>query len=451
MDIDIEGVNPTFPQENSPLSKPNELGFEKPLLSNDVLEKNLLQSTLLATDPKVPALEHPIVDLQLLDAITKELMQSLSLPNGQELVAKLTPDLKAQVRKLKFEPELAETFKSLLSLVPLGVAYLAKVGVETNGNHLASQYLNEVVSLFKNLANDPLLSENQREEFKSIDIVDRKGSAPPMYLEPMISIKPNTTSSKETFTPLSFSDQLIEFLQIDTSPLGPHLKKFAKGFAILGESLFSGILSDKSLVDLRHVFEKGVIAALFLSNGLTLAISKKKQNEDEYKDLVEVSFKAIEELKVLDQIPFSFMAFFVPFQREGFGSKSAKKDAYEKLIQLIRLLIKLAVVLVCLFDCGRKLGKSGVKWMIGENKELLFGIFNDLVFALKKAQEVFGVNTAPALASLQKAKDGLIADDLVLFWEGIQSLIQKNCPLATFLKEFDAADPIFNVFLKNHS
>jgi len=240
----------------------------------------------------------------------------------------------------------------------------------------------------------------------------------------------------------------IERTETALGLLGPNLNAIAEN---IGQFIHQILTQSEQLnIAKRSDAEQYYAAAfkqLLLSGtllGAMLSSHARKETTEEAVGFSLLKLNSVKELGIVDQIPFSFFAFFADLTREEEGDSEAIKSAKDALTQLIRLLLKLIFILSAIAAAGNKLGPKGMDEMLVDNNELIIGILDDLTFALKKVDENVFINVNTHLALLQSAKDSLALKNYETFWNRLICMFAVKTELTVFLKEMKDAEPLFN-------
>jgi hypothetical protein len=193
---------------------------------------------------------------------------------------------------------------------------------------------------------------------------------------------------------------------------------------------------------LSNVFDHFILGGILLGKSLSLKAGK-SIDLDSNSQLLQLSLDKRPETKIFDQIPFSFMAFFVPFVDLKEHSSKALKDAKQALINLIRLMLRLVFMLLAVQSSGVTLGKEGMDVILKINSDYFVSTLNDLIFALKKINELYGVKVKIQLEGAERARKALLDGKNEDFWESALGIFMENTDLSAFMKETKDSDSLF--------
>lgn len=177
--------------------------------------------------------------------------------------------------------------------------------------------------------------------------------------------------------------------------------------------------------------------------GRMIAQSKALDMSDDAIKVAILKLNSAKDLGIVDQIPFSFMAFFADLRNKEDDLSDAVKAAKSALLELIRLLLKLTFILVVIASSGSKLGEKGMNLLLEENSQYITSILDAIIFALKKVDESYVVNVSFHTALLQKGKDALALKDYPDFWLSMIHMYAEKTELFQFLKDMEDAKPLF--------
>lgn len=213
--------------------------------------------------------------------------------------------------------------------------------------------------------------------------------------------------------------------------------KSAKLSSVVAETISLIPLKSKEEIPPKHElarsFEGAIVAGMALGR-----LIREGEKERGYKVKEEVLPFPIHELKVIDQVPFSLLAHWVPLNRDGEGSKKMKEVLKGVLMQLIRLMLKLIFLLFAIATASKGNNSPYLRQSAGYLGELL----EEIAFSMKKVEEHYGVPFREPLAYLRVAKEALNAGDDEQFWQSLFGMIQEGRPLREFLEEFEMMEPL---------
>jgi hypothetical protein len=206
--------------------------------------------------------------------------------------------------------------------------------------------------------------------------------------------------------------------------------------------ILSGSLKGKEGEQLfANAFKQTILSASILGN--MIAARAGKEVTDDTITFSLLKLQSSKELGIVDQIPFSFMAFFADLSSHDESLSDAILAAKQSLLQLVRILLKLIFVLAAIATAGQKLGPKAMDRMLLENSDFLTRILDSLIFALKKVDENYVVSVNVHIALAQAAKDCLAVQDYEQFWTSIIHMFSPKTELALFLKDMEEAKPLF--------
>jgi hypothetical protein len=139
------------------------------------------------------------------------------------------------------------------------------------------------------------------------------------------------------------------------------------------------------------------------------------------------------------------LAFFVPFRDMRESPSKAIKEAKESLMNLIRIMLRLVFILLAIQTGGSKLGNGGIDLLLNENADLVSHNLDDLIFALKKVSETYGVQVKIQIELAKMAKEALMQKNFPEFWTNCLKIFTKDTDLEKFVKETKDADPLYEV------
>lgn len=231
--------------------------------------------------------------------------------------------------------------------------------------------------------------------------------------------------------------------------IGPSVDKFSNniGKFIAGLQKNSGLFSKEALMEQErqqlysNAFKQVILSAALLGN--MIAARGGRDASDDVVTFSLLKLSSAKDLGIIDQIPFSFLAFFPDLSADEDDYSDAIKMAKQSLLQLVRILLKLVFILVAIASAGTKLGQKGMDKMIEENAMFITGILDNLSFALKKVDESYAVNVNYHVALTQAAKDGLALKDYEHFWTSIIHMFAAKTELSSFLEDIEDARPLF--------
>ncbi len=254
---------------------------------------------------------------------------------------------------------------------------------------------------------------------------------------------------------LAFSSLLsMQHIDSKTNPsglLGPNVGQFSNNLAkfILGIQEKSGIFQEnvprgnEGQRLYTSAFNQMILSAAVLGRMLAASRAAGDVTDDAIKVAV-LKLNSAKDLGIVDQIPFSFMAFFADLRSDDDDLSDAVKTAKEALLQLIRILLKLVFILVAIASAGNKLGEKGMNAMLEENSRFIIGILDALIFALKKVDENYVVNVNVHVALAQQGKDALALKNYSQFWVSMIHMFAEKTELVSFLKDMEDAKPLFS-------
>ena len=493
MELNIEGITGGSPVGKGPSTSNQAPAQIRPssTLNLDAIASGAQDLVIIrgayADSPSLPLARFDSQDFM---KQIEELRKAFDMPTIDSLYQLLSEEL-----TLLFQPkENKQFFQKYLQLLtqflPLGATYVEKLGNRQGFEKKLEgfqKFFKDLGDALGTLEKDSAVPKNLQEAFKEVQkfaySVARGDISPKQFegtseksifpeqamqtlnktgmgkeiatfvktaLEAFSHVDKMPTFLKEAAAPLFVSHRMMAVLGRKDRMISPMVEEIASRFGKLIGSIAAPILPQvaKQPSYVGRVFEQAIFAGLAIGSILSNTHEGKLGRTDDLKSMTQIHFRTMQELKVIDQIPFSFMAFFVPFEDDAEDNREAFKAAKGLLMKLIRLLIKLVFVLMALVSGGSKIGPDGVEWMINENREILFEYLDEIQFSMRKVQEIYGANLEEPYANLTRAKDALSEMDLEVFWGQLFFITGKDRPLQEFLSEFEAADPFFKTLHK---
>jgi hypothetical protein len=208
------------------------------------------------------------------------------------------------------------------------------------------------------------------------------------------------------------------------------------------------IPQDKALPAKHYVssaVDQFLLAGILMGKTLVLKSDGKLIDPKDPNQLQQILLENKPEIKIFDQIPFSFLAFFVPFRDMRESPSKAIKEAKESLMNLIRIMLRLVFILLAIQTGGSKLGNGGIDLLLNENADLVSHNLEDLIFALKKVSETYGVQVKIQIELAKMSKEALMQKNFPEFWTNCLKIFAKDTDLEKFVKETKDADPLYEV------
>jgi len=112
-------------------------------------------------------------------------------------------------------------------------------------------------------------------------------------------------------------------------------------------------------------------------------------------------------------------------------------------MKFIRTFMSLLLMLVAIYTGGKKIGDNGVNIMLSTNADYIRGNIDNLIFCLKKLDELYGVNVKQPIQRCGRAKIALDAENYDEFWDHIIGFLTEKGDLFGFLEEVDQLDPLY--------
>ncbi len=233
--------------------------------------------------------------------------------------------------------------------------------------------------------------------------------------------------------------------------LGPNTQQFTKDISQFLMNITQGIgmiPASKKVTNAGSQYLSRVIGELILAGAILgrMVVDKgdgKAMELNEAMQIGQAQMKATRELGIIDLVPFSFLAFFAPFEGMGGGKSKAEKEAIDALMKFIRTFMSLLLMLVAIYTGGKKIGDNGVNIMLSTNADYIRGNIDNLIFCLKKLDELYGVNVKQPIQRCGRAKIALDAENYDEFWDHIIGFLTEKGDLFGFLEEVDQLDPLY--------
>lgn len=233
--------------------------------------------------------------------------------------------------------------------------------------------------------------------------------------------------------------------------LGASTQKFSQSISnfLIGLTQGIGLIpSDKTVTDAGSQYLSRVFGELILAGAILgrLVIDKGDGKAMELNDALQVGqahMRATRDLGIIDLVPFSFLAFFAPFEQMGGGKSKAEREAVDALMKFIRTFMSLLFMLVAIYTGGKKIGEHGVDLMLEANADYLRGNLDNLIFCLKKLDELYGVSVQQPIQRCGRAKIALDQEDYEEFWDHIFGFLTEKSALFSFLEEVDQLDSLY--------
>jgi len=450
----IEGSGDHFfihKHPEKPLSKPpGSTPIKKIHVPTDTIIPNKnepSQKTLKpSTDASVPTLIFDLSDNQEdLNTQINKILKEYQLPDGKELENKLNKETTNTIADSfdSLDAEKTETgeihsfFNLLSKLYPVTLAIASNfVGANQknaslNFSEKKPQTIDELIALLEqnidslDISNETktVLKKNAQELFEH----------PPEKLKQTLeNLKlqglpaENLSKTLPIFTSLQNLTPQEQKLLLSSLPttqntqtmalIGPSVEDVSNGISKFIQEIALN-QKESSIPEQRrqlysHAFKQAILSGALLGNML---IGKNKMEESETIRMASLKFQSAKELGIIDQIPFSFLAFFPDIRNYEDDQSDAIKTAKNVLLQLIRILLQLVFVLSALAGAGKKLGQKGMAQMIEENITFITKLLDNLIFALKKVDECYGINVNFHTAAVQSAKEGLALKNYTRF------------------------------------
>ena len=154
--------------------------------------------------------------------------------------------------------------------------------------------------------------------------------------------------------------------------------------------------------------------------------------------------QSAKELKIFDLVPFSLFAFFTPLKRDKRREEEEKEQQADQLIkELIRLMVKLAFMLTSIYTGGKKIGPTGIDYMVKQNRDQLDDVLKQLLRILMKIGDSGRVDVKSSMIFLRRGRQAMIENDQEVFWQCMFSFFTDKNDLNAFLNEVEELDSAY--------
>lgn len=233
--------------------------------------------------------------------------------------------------------------------------------------------------------------------------------------------------------------------------LGPNTQQLTKDLSTFLISITQaiGVIPDnQEIADAGSQYLSRVLGELILTGAILgrMVIDKgdgKAMELNEALHIGQEQMRASRDLGIIDLVPFSFLAFFAPFEQMGGDKSKAKKEAMNALMKFIRTFMSLLFMLTAIYTGGKKIGNHGVELMLEANADYLRSCIANLIFCLKKLDELYGVNVTHPIQRCGRAKTALDQKNYDEFWDHIFGFFTEKGSLFHFLEEVGQLDPLY--------
>ncbi len=451
----------------------------QPIVSRDTFgatQETLLGSSIgslgqfLNLDPESPVLSN-----------IESFLQSSTSGNedAQNIIQASTENIKEIDSEVL---EIKDFYQIIGKLFPIATSFLGNINsnVKDASALLENSLIEVVVEIQNQISNNPEIVDFPKElkdfiltidlknpeSFKAIveflDNLENKSLISAKIDEPKAKVNHllehfsstiRTLNALESFTGKQKSEVLLLLMGSQSiksqGMIGENLTKLNEGMTDLTINIASQLdllPKDKLLAAktfISGVFDHFLLSGILMGKALVLTANGKLLNPENSHQLQQILLEKKEEMKIFDQIPFSFLAFFAPFEDMQYGASNAVNIAKASLMNLIRVMLRVVFMLLAIQTGGPKLGENGIDLLLSENADYLSKNIQDLTFALKKVDEAYGVNVKHQIEHAESAREHLLSEKYPDFWSRILKIFVKDTNLANFLKETKDADPLY--------
>lgn len=256
---------------------------------------------------------------------------------------------------------------------------------------------------------------------------------------------------REQVVEMMMRTQTLFSTNVSQGLLGPNTQQMTKDISsmLINISQSIGAIPTSKVIDVAGTqYLSRVLGELILAGAILgrLIIDKGDGKAMELHDALNVGqaqMRATRELGIIELIPFSFLAFYAPFEQMGAGKSKAEKEAIDALMTFIRTLMSLLFMLVAIYTGGKKIGENGTDLMLEANHDYINQKIDSLIFCMKKLKELYGVNVMISIQQCARAKISLNSQRFDEFWDDIFSFLTQKNDLFAFLDEVDQLDPLY--------